>query len=215
MREPSFTNVNTCMSSVAHATTRYSCIAQHTVRSSKELLTNCNCRKSYSANELAWRRLRDVFLYEHMHRSFHKQIGTAASVKGTHGNTRTECNGSARPLRIPQIKADSEGAGARSYNYRVVMYSGGAELDMRGRCSAGQRVLPASGALQSVALALHCRSWCWATYLTIAVLAVLQRDAGALACGHLSLRMSVKIPMTSHTASPRCAITGEGARSSG
>ncbi len=25
--------------------------------------------------------------------------------------------------------------------YRVVMYSGGAELDMRGRCSAGQKVL--------------------------------------------------------------------------
>jgi len=30
---------------------------------------------------------------------------------------------------------------ARSYNYRVVMTKGGAELDMRGRCSAGQRVL--------------------------------------------------------------------------
>lgn len=29
----------------------------------------------------------------------------------------------------------------RSYNYRVVMYSGGAELEMRGRCSAGQKVL--------------------------------------------------------------------------
>jgi DNA repair protein RAD50 len=39
------------------------------------------------------------------------------------------------------IKADSEGAAARSYNYRVVMMSGGAELDMRGRCSAGQKVL--------------------------------------------------------------------------
>lgn len=37
-----------------------------------------------------------------------------------------------------QIKADAEGA--RSYNYRVVMMSGGAELDMRGRCSAGQKV---------------------------------------------------------------------------
>ena len=45
-----------------------------------------------------------------------------------------------RPLYMwRQIKADSEGAGARSYNYRVVMYSGGAELDMRGRCSAGQK----------------------------------------------------------------------------
>ena len=37
-----------------------------------------------------------------------------------------------------QIKADTDGA--RSYNYRVTMYSGGAELDMRGRCSAGQKV---------------------------------------------------------------------------
>lgn len=40
-----------------------------------------------------------------------------------------------------QVKADSEGQGNRSYNYRVVMYSGGAELEMRGRCSAGQKVL--------------------------------------------------------------------------
>eukprot|EP00879_Flechtneria_rotunda_P018584 GHRR01019500.1.p1 GENE.GHRR01019500.1~~GHRR01019500.1.p1 ORF type:complete len:279 (+),score=89.57 GHRR01019500.1:83-919(+) len=39
-----------------------------------------------------------------------------------------------------QIKADAEGT-ARSYNYRVVMVSGGVELDMRGRCSAGQKVL--------------------------------------------------------------------------
>ncbi len=29
----------------------------------------------------------------------------------------------------------------RSYNYRVVMAKGTTELDMRGRCSAGQRVL--------------------------------------------------------------------------
>jgi len=40
-----------------------------------------------------------------------------------------------------QVKADSEGVGARSYNYRVVMMAGGVELDMRGRCSAGQKVL--------------------------------------------------------------------------
>lgn len=30
---------------------------------------------------------------------------------------------------------------AKSYNYRVVMTKGNTELDMRGRCSAGQRVL--------------------------------------------------------------------------
>ena len=34
-------------------------------------------------------------------------------------------------------------AGARSYNYRVVMRKGNHPLDMRGRCSAGQRVLAA------------------------------------------------------------------------
>ncbi|KAL3148389.1 DNA repair protein rad50 [Trebouxia sp. C0009 RCD-2024] len=39
-----------------------------------------------------------------------------------------------------QVKADAE-SGQRSYNYRVAMISGGAELDMRGRCSAGQKVL--------------------------------------------------------------------------
>lgn len=40
-----------------------------------------------------------------------------------------------------QITADSDGT--RSYNYRVVMHApGGAELDMRGRCSAGQKVRP-------------------------------------------------------------------------
>jgi DNA repair protein RAD50 len=30
---------------------------------------------------------------------------------------------------------------SRSYNYRVVMSKGGSKMDMRGRCSAGQRVL--------------------------------------------------------------------------
>jgi DNA repair protein RAD50 len=40
------------------------------------------------------------------------------------------------------IRADTEGGAAqRSYNYRVVMACGGTELDMRGRCSAGQKVL--------------------------------------------------------------------------
>lgn len=41
------------------------------------------------------------------------------------------------------IKSDmnSQNKGNRSYNYRVVMQKGKVELDMRGRCSAGQRVL--------------------------------------------------------------------------
>ena len=42
--------------------------------------------------------------------------------------------------------ADETQAGARgskSYNYRVVMKKGDVPLDMRGRCSAGQKVLAA------------------------------------------------------------------------
>uniref|UniRef100_A0A0A9AU83 DNA repair protein RAD50 n=1 Tax=Arundo donax TaxID=35708 RepID=A0A0A9AU83_ARUDO len=39
------------------------------------------------------------------------------------------------------INSDSEGVGTRSYSYRVVMQTGDAELEMRGRCSAGQKVL--------------------------------------------------------------------------
>ncbi|OLL27062.1 DNA repair protein rad50 [Neolecta irregularis DAH-3] len=40
------------------------------------------------------------------------------------------------------IRSDNETArGNRSYNYRVCMVKGTAELDMRGRCSAGQKVL--------------------------------------------------------------------------
>jgi len=44
-----------------------------------------------------------------------------------------------------EIRSDEEeGSGAnktrRSYRYRVVMIRAGTELDMRGRCSAGQKV---------------------------------------------------------------------------
>ncbi len=39
------------------------------------------------------------------------------------------------------IKAETEGKGTRSYSYRVTMVKNGAEMDMRGRCSAGQKVL--------------------------------------------------------------------------
>ena len=32
----------------------------------------------------------------------------------------------------------------RNYNYRLVMIKSGTALDMRGRCSAGQKVMPSS-----------------------------------------------------------------------
>ena len=41
-------------------------------------------------------------------------------------------------IRSDEISSTSRG---KSYNYRVVMYKQDAELDMRGRCSAGQKVL--------------------------------------------------------------------------
>ncbi|KAJ9057832.1 DNA repair protein rad50 [Entomophthora muscae] len=40
-----------------------------------------------------------------------------------------------------RIKSDAEKQAARSFNYRLVMVKGSVELDMRGRCSAGQKVL--------------------------------------------------------------------------
>lgn len=40
-----------------------------------------------------------------------------------------------------EIRSDTEASNNRSYHYRVVMIKGDTELDMRGRCSAGQRVL--------------------------------------------------------------------------
>lgn len=47
-------------------------------------------------------------------------------------------------IQTIEIRADAESAkGNRSYNYRVVMVKETTELDMRGRCSAGQKVLTA------------------------------------------------------------------------
>ncbi|KAF1943509.1 DNA repair protein rad50 [Clathrospora elynae] len=40
-----------------------------------------------------------------------------------------------------RIASDGEGRGNKTYNYRVVMVKQDTEMDMRGRCSAGQKVL--------------------------------------------------------------------------
>lgn len=40
-----------------------------------------------------------------------------------------------------KLVSSQDAKAAKSYNYRVVMTKGSTELDMRGRCSAGQRVL--------------------------------------------------------------------------
>ena len=40
-----------------------------------------------------------------------------------------------------EVPASKAGTGKRAYDYRVVMLKGDVEIDMRGRCSAGQKVL--------------------------------------------------------------------------
>ena len=46
------------------------------------------------------------------------------------------------PIKTTEDNEVSSGADKRkTYNYRVVMIKGGTEMDMRGRCSAGQKVL--------------------------------------------------------------------------
>lgn len=44
-------------------------------------------------------------------------------------------------LFTAQVTATSATDKRRSYNYRVVQVKNGTEIDMRGRCSAGQKVL--------------------------------------------------------------------------
>lgn len=44
---------------------------------------------------------------------------------------------------VPSTTTSTAAAGSKSYNYRVVMKKGDVPLDMRGRCSAGQKVLAA------------------------------------------------------------------------
>lgn len=44
---------------------------------------------------------------------------------------------------IESIEIRADETGTKSYNYRLLMRKGNAELDMKGRCSAGQKVLAA------------------------------------------------------------------------
>jgi DNA repair protein RAD50 len=44
-------------------------------------------------------------------------------------------------IRIVSDHDEASTAARKSYNYRVVMVKNDVELDMRGRCSAGQKVL--------------------------------------------------------------------------
>lgn len=61
-----------------------------------------------------------------------------------------------------EIRTDSVDSGRSSYSYRVLMHCGDAELDMRGRCSAGQKVphlFPLCSCLCGVVaekLSIHC-----------------------------------------------------------
>jgi len=54
---------------------------------------------------------------------------------------RIEAEAEGAAAAVSAAAAEGTAARQRQYNYRVVMKVHGAELDMRGRCSAGQRVL--------------------------------------------------------------------------
>ncbi|KAH8584734.1 RAD50 DNA repair-related [Cryptosporidium sp. chipmunk genotype I] len=55
---------------------------------------------------------------------------------------RSDAEDSEENLTVESIKKSSRTpSGAKSFNYRVVMVQNGVELDMKGRCSAGQKVL--------------------------------------------------------------------------
>lgn len=45
----------------------------------------------------------------------------------------------------------------RTYNYRVIMSKNGIEMDMRGRCSAGQKVLASLIIRMALAEAFSCK----------------------------------------------------------
>ncbi|CAF2122465.1 unnamed protein product [Brassica napus] len=53
-----------------------------------------------------------------------------------------------------RIHSDSEGAGTRSYSYKVLMQTGDTELEMRGRCSAGQKASCSKMVLASLIIRL-------------------------------------------------------------
>ena len=58
---------------------------------------------------------------------------------------RSECLSLCVDIEYVEIRSDvdensSAGVKRRTYNYRVVMMKGDTALDMRGRCSAGQKV---------------------------------------------------------------------------
>jgi DNA repair protein RAD50 len=71
---------------------------------------------------------------------------------------------------IKIVSGKGTGTSSRSYNYRVVMSKGGSnEMDMRGRCSAGQRVL----ASIVIRLALGKFSFCFGMHQNFVIVIVI------------------------------------------
>ena len=70
---------------------------------------------------------------------------------------------------VPTAKTAS-----KSYNYHIVMYKGNIPLDMRGRCSAGQRVLAAIVIRLALAetFCLNCGSKLVICYVCLAIFSI-------------------------------------------
>jgi len=67
-------------------------------------------------------------------------LGGGSNFVGASSSSSTAASASAAAVAAT-TGTSVGGKAARSYNYRLVMTTGGAELEMRGRCSAGQKVL--------------------------------------------------------------------------
>ena len=69
------------------------------------------------------------------------ELGGGGSFFDGSASSGASTTASASAAAVAATGAAIGGKAARSYNYRLVMTTGGAELEMRGRCSAGQKVL--------------------------------------------------------------------------
>ena len=75
----------------------------------------------------------------------YKVRGWKSSLGQAHLSSFTQIKGNdIDTIEIQSESTGKEGSARRSYSYRVVMVKGGTVLDMRGRCSAGQKVMIAT-----------------------------------------------------------------------
>jgi len=114
--------------------------AKQSLREPQYLRIDERCREQQIEQTTTEMAARDL---ERYHKALEKALQTF------HSNKMADINKIVKELwqktyrnqDIDYIMIKSDADGLKSYNYRVVMVCQGIELDMRGRCSAGQKVL--------------------------------------------------------------------------